>query len=413
MIIKARYVVPVEGDVIESGAVAIEKDRVVAVGPALDLDAPDAMDYGDAVICPGLVNAHTHLELGYLAGRVPPGADFADWLRRLVGTMAAEPQSRNQVLDAVREGIAQSIRSGVTMVGDITRAAAWSREALASSPIRGVSFGEVIAIGSRRQLLSERLRAATDRTFETTAMRIGLSPHSPYTVEPEAMRACAREAAAGGGGLPVCIHLAESREESAFTQSASGPLAEHLRELGVWDSQIPESECGPVELVARTGLLSPRTVVAHANYVTDADLGLIRESGAHVAYCPRTHHAFKHAPHRFGEMMASGINVCIGTDSLASNPSLSVLDELRFLRRRYSDISGEDLLAMGTIRGARALGYGSEAGSLVAGKFADLVVIPLEGVGPGVEWTSMFDSAREPVAVYVSGRLVFGSTDRD
>lgn len=411
MIIKARYVVPVEGDVIESGAVAIEKDRIVAVGPTADLDVPGATDYGHAVICPGLVNAHTHLELGYLAGRVPPGADFADWLRRLVGTMAAEPQSCNQVRDSMGAGIAQSIRSGVTMVGDITRAPAWSREALASSAIRGVSFGEVIAIGSRRHLLSERLRAATDRTFETTAMRIGLSPHSPYTVEPEAMRACAEEA--GSGELPVCVHLAETREESAFTQSASGPLAEHLRELGVWDSRIPESGCGPVELVARSGLLSPRTVVAHANYVTDADLVLIHKSGAHVAYCPRTHHAFHHAAHRFGEMMAAGINVCIGTDSLASNPSLSVLDELRFLRRRYRDISGEDLLAMGTMRGARALGYGSEAGSLVAGKFADLVVIPLEGYGPGVEWSSMFDSSCEPVAVYVSGRLVFGSSDGD
>ena len=390
MLIKARYVVPVDSPVIENGGVKIEGNKITAVGPAGKLSDDSITDYGDAVIFPGFVNAHTHLELTNCAGLVPPTSDFTDWLRRLVALTADQRGTREAVEAAVRAGIEQSISSGVTLIGDITRHPAWTRPVLAESSMRCVSFGEVIAIGTVRERLAERLDAALATDGEFDPVRLGVSPHAPYTVEPDGLRACADRAAAVGA--PLAIHLAETDEEAVFTHSRSGPFAEHLKALGVWDEAIPTSRCGPIELARRAGLLNPRTVIAHANYVSDADIDCIAKSGASVAYCPRTHDAFGHPPHRFRDMLAAGINVCIGTDSLASNPSLSILDELRFLRRRHPDLDPHALIELGTLRGARALGFQTETGSLTPGKLADLTVVPLEATRFPT-WESVLESS--------------------
>ncbi len=403
MIIKARYVVPVDRPAIEDGAVVIERGRIVAVGSARELPGRPAEDYGDAVICPGFVNAHTHLDLSRLAGRISPGPDFIAWLRRLMAMITAEPATRQRVHQAVRAGIAQSLESGVTMVGDITRTPQWTRQVLSASSLRGVSFGEVTAIGTRRQLLSERLDAALAEDWLYEHMKIGISPHAPYSVEPAGMRACAERA--DKCNAPLCIHLAETADEERFTRECEGPFADYLRGLGVWDELIPKSGRGPVELAKRTALLGKRTTIAHANYVTDADINRIAAGSASVAYCPRTHRAFEHAPHRFRDMLAAGINVCIGTDSLASNPSLSILDELRFLRREHADLTADEIIAMGTLHGARALGFADVAGSLTTGKMADLAVIPLDASNAAAGWNSIFESRQPPIAVYVSGEL--------
>ncbi len=401
MLLKSRYVVPVDAPVIENGAVAIRDGRITAVGPARELTDEAVIDYGDAVICPGFVNAHTHLELTHLAGRVSPSADFVTWLRDLTTIVVQEPPTRPQVQEAVQSGISQSLSAGVTTVGDITRQPARSREVLAESILRGVSFGEVIALGTLRDRLSSRLDAAASPEHQTERIRAGISPHAPYTVEPEAMRACARRA--DDLATPLCIHLAESPDEDTFTRLGEGRFAEFLRRVGIWDDQIPVSGCSPVELAAQTGLLRPGTIVAHANYVSDGDLDLIAGGACSVAYCPRTHRAFGHPPHRFRDMVARGINVCLGTDSLASNPSLSILDELRFLRREHRDLVAEELLALGTLRGAQALGFAAVTGSITLGKSADLAVIPLAPSRPAARWDSILDSAQPPSPVYVSG----------
>jgi len=398
MMVKSRYVVPVDGPVIENGAVVIRDGRIAAVGRANDLTASPAIDYGDAVVCPGFVNAHTHLELTLLAGAAPPSPDFVDWLKRLTRLLMEQPATEENVAAAVRAGIVQLLAAGVTTIGDITRRPAWSRGPLAASPVRAVSFGEVIATGRLRTQLHERLQAAASTQHENTGLRIGISPHAPYTVEPDGLRTCA--ARAMRMGAPLCIHLAETADEEAFTRKGQGRFVEFLQELGIWDDDVPAAHCSPVELCRSAGILGPKTLIAHGNYVSDADVGIIAESGASVAYCPRTHHAFGHAPHRFREMLKAGINVCIGTDSLASNPSLSILDELRFLRRSHPDLASHDLMKMGTLRGAAALGFEDEVGSLTVGKAADLVVIPIED---GAEWGSMLESTRTPVAVYIDG----------
>ena len=397
MILAARYIVPVDGPVIEDGAVTIERGRIISVGPAGEAAAPDA-DFGQSVICPGFINAHTHLELTDLAGRVEPGDSFVDWLYGLVSLRRQSPPSEAQVRAAVREGVSQSLAAGVTRVGDITTSATLTRKVLVRSRLSGVSFGEVIAIGLLRGELSQRLDRALAGPNETSSWRWGVSPHAPYTVEPEAMRACATCAAERG--RPLSIHLAESPDEAAFTGSRGGAFPAYLRKLGVWDDGIVSAGCSPVELAAGAGLLTDRTVIAHGNYVSVDDVAILVRSGASVAYCPRTHAAFGHAPHPFRAMLAAGVNVCVGTDSLASNPSLSVLDELRFLRRHHPDVPPEMLLAMGTLRGAAALGLADECGSLTPGKAADLVVLPL---GRAEAWDAMLERECSPVAVYVAG----------
>ena len=150
------------------------------------------------------------------------------------------------------------------------------------------------------------------------------------------------------------------------------------------------------------GVLGPQTVLAHANYVSDSDIALIAASGASVAYCPRTHAAFGHPPHRFRDMLRAGVNVCLGTDSLASNPSLSILDELRLLQSKCHDVAPEDLLALGTLRGACALGFSHAVGSLTPGKSADFAVIPLPATAP--TWDETLNSRNAPAAVYVQGQ---------
>lgn len=403
MIIKARYVVPVDRPAIENGAVVIERGRIAAFGSAKEFPGQPAEDYGDAVICPGFVNAHTHFDLSTLAGRISPGPDFIAWLQRLMAIITAEPATPERVHRAVRAGVAQSLESGVTMVGDITRTPQWTREVLSASPLRGVSFGEVTAIGIRRQLLSEQLDAALVEDWRSERMKIGISPHAPYTLEPAGMLACAERA--HKCNALVCIHLAETADEERFTRECEGPFADYLRGLGVWDELIPTSGCRPVELAKRTGLLGRRTMIAHANYVTDADINRIAAGSASVAYCPRTHRAFEHTPHRFRDMLAAGINVCVGTDSLASNPSLSILDELRFLRREHADLTADEIIALGTLRGARALGFADVAGSLTVGKMADLAIISLDASNAAAGWDSIFESRQPPIAVYVSGEL--------
>jgi len=404
MILKARYVVPVEGPVIENGAVAIEGPTILAVGRTDDVaGSGPTVDYGDAVIGPGFVNAHTHLELSLLRGRVPPSRDFADWLRRLMAELISIGPDVEYVTSAVREGVIESLRGGVTTVGDITRHPRLTRPVLAGSPVRAVSFGEVAAIGNRRELLADRLEAAISTEHRTERFRVGVSPHSPYTLEPEGLRACAE--CSEQLDLPMCIHLAETPDEERFTRLGEGTLVEHLRTLGIWDDQIPIAGFGPIELADRMGVLTPKTLVAHANYVSDEDIERLRRSRASVAYCPRTHHAFGHSPHRFVEMMAAGINVCAGTDSLASNPSLSILDELRFLHRIRPAVDPATLLAMGTIRGARALGLEKRVGSLKSGKLADIVVFPVRPTAPTSVYEKLLESDTQPIAVYTGGRF--------
>jgi aminodeoxyfutalosine deaminase len=381
-VLRAKFVAPIASPVIEDGFVAIDAGRIVSFGrfDAAAFASRDVKDLGEVVLLPGLVNAHTHLEFSHASPGEPPRS-FGEWLQRIVKrrTAASPEEHAAGVARAAVDGAAECLRFGVTTIGDISRECDVTRRVLQSSALSIVSFGEVQALAQRRVLLEERLAVAVDTTFASDRLTIGISPHAPYTVEPDAYRRCVEMARERN--LPICTHLAESPEESLFLTHQTGPLRELWDALGSWDYEVPRWPGSPIELAQATGLLDVAPLLAHVNYATDAELGTLAATDASVVWCPRTHDYFGHPPHRWREMLARGINVCIGTDSRASSPDLNVVDDLRLVNRQSPEVAVETLWEMVTTRAARGL-QRSDVGAIERGMRANLVTFEVRGAEP-------------------------------
>lgn len=390
--------------IIRHGAVLMVVDRIDDVGTAgvLATAHPDAMvhDCGDAVVMPGLINAHAHLELSDLP-RPPQSGSLADWLIEVIKASPRESDIE-RVGRAVASGISQCLRFGVTTIGDITRQPALSRPILAASSLRAVSFGEVQAMARRRHLLDARLATAGDRSHESDRLRMGLSPHAPYSVEPQAYARCIQLARAEG--LLLATHLAESADEGSFLADHSGPFRNLWDFLNDWDDAVPRFAGGPIRFANSLGLLDIPAVLAHVNYCDDTELALLAAGRASVVYCPRTHAYFGHPPHRWRDMLAAGVNVAVGTDSLASAPDLNVIEDLRLLRRTVPDAPPADLWQLVTLRAARALQMEDVVGSLTHRKAADLVAF---SAGAGDDPLSfVLDNPLLPSHVWIAGQPI-------
>jgi cytosine/adenosine deaminase-related metal-dependent hydrolase len=383
--LRARQVFPVDAAPIEDGAVTIEGERIASVGSAHGVGACDAvLDLGNAAILPGLVNAHTHLEFSDLTqplGR--PGMAFPDWIRAVVA------HRRSKVGDSLREspslerrnavaaGLAESLRGGVTTLGEIATAG-WLAEPFGDSPVAATVFFELI--GLRRELIEERLSSATDHLLSTStdaerSWRPGLSPHAPYSVHPQLLAHCIKLARQSAS--PVAFHLAESRAEIELLRDGSGPFRELLIELGAWDETAIPRGTRPLDylkLLAR----APRALVIHGNYLAEDEIAELARQAATMSlvYCPRTHAYFGHEPYPLARLLERGVNVALGTDSRASNPDLSLLGEMRHVAAR-GDVPPATAFRLGTLNGAKALGLDHQIGSITAGKQADLCVMNL------------------------------------
>jgi cytosine/adenosine deaminase-related metal-dependent hydrolase len=235
-----------------------------------------------------------------------------------------------------------------------------------------VSYGEIQAMARRRGLLEERFAAAADTLCESEHLRIGVSPHAPYTVEAEGYARCL--AFAKAMDRPLATHLAETAEEATFLADHTGPFR-HLWEVGVnaWDDSVPRFAGGPIRFASEIGLLDYPTLLAHVNYCDDDELSILADGKASVVYCPRTHEFFGHPPHRWREMLACGINVAAGTDSCASSPDLNLVDDLRLLHRLAPEISPVEIWEMATTRAAKAVAM-ADVGAIGAGCRADFAV---------------------------------------
>lgn len=377
------------------------------------------------VLIPGLINAHTHLELSFARGLIPPPRHFADWVLQLVELLPSEDEAERRICTATRDGVRECLTSGVTTAGDISRFTALTRRTLAETPLRTVSYGEITALGRSRDFLEKRLSVATDRSLESRRLDIGLSPHAPYSVEGPALRRIVDAAIAER--MPLAMHLAELAEESEFLSSLDGPLGrdwELMKRLDLLDNRIPLSPAGPVGWAAEWGLLKrdegtmPAVVLAHCNYLSDADISQIAAARASVAFCPRTHDYFGHSAeseHPWRRLQAAGVNVCLATDSLASNPDLSLLREAQWLLNRHPSISPNLLLEMMTTAGAAAIGLAGRAGSLHAGCHADILAFSPPGASCGsaqavAEW--LVKTAAMPSGVWVAGEPVLQESDK-
>ena len=364
--------------VIRGGAVVFDAATILAVGDdkALRKEHPSAqiVEAGQAVILPGLVNAHAHLELTHLDRPATPPADLASWIIELQSRASVpEDQVAATIGGAVAEGVAQCLRFGVTAVGDISQRCDLTRPLLKDGPVRVVSYGEVLAMGQRRRLLEERLGRAIDDVHGTHWLRMGVSPHAPYSVEPAGFRRCLEEAQRLD--LPLATHLAETAEEAEFLASHAGPLRSIWDRVGGFDEDVPTFSGGPIRLARWLGLLDEsRTVLAHVNWCDDEELDVLASGRASVVYCPRTHAYFNHPPHRWREMLARGVNVAVGTDSTASSPDLNPVDDLRLLHRIVPEVPPATLWRLATLNAARAVGLDRECGSITPGKRPDFGV---------------------------------------
>ncbi len=423
-LICADAVVPMEGrgeGILERGGVVVGGGRIMGVGTVRALREQFGAlseEYVAGVMLPGLVNAHTHLELGYQRAPVERPAYFTDWVGMLMRNYP-EPEALERVVTkAMREGVAESLRAGVTTVGDISRHCALTRRILSAGPLRVVSFGEVIGLGKMRERRTAYAEAAVDRTFESATLTAGLSPHAPYTTEGPTLKQVVELAVAGG--YPVTMHVAELREEADFLRDGGGRLGDWAVMKNIMDAEVPQFAGGPMRWAEEWGLLGENgaakkvpVVLAHVNYCDDAELAILTKSGASVAYCPRTRAYFGHDDlqshlganeHRYREMLAAGVNVCLGTDSSASNPDLSVLREAALLSHR-DELGAYEAMELVTRRGANALGL--DAGVLAAGMLADIVIFPGRAAAT-VEDTlkGILQAGGEAVAVWVGGARV-------
>jgi cytosine/adenosine deaminase-related metal-dependent hydrolase len=364
--LKARWLFPVEGPPLEGGTLTLLGEQIVAFEGSSR--RPVDVDLGDVAILPGFVNAHTHLDLSGLRGRHSPGGDFTDWLRDVI--QHRRGLSPEQVTAAIDLGLAESLASGTTLLGDISpQGLSWPLVANAS--LWGVVFYELLGLPRPRMRQAWNDAETWLQTHPATATcRPGLSPHAPYSVRAALFRAIA--SSARRHHVPVAIHLAETQAERLLLEQQRGPFVDFLAGLGVYD---PDGLVRNPEKLLHTFAEVAPVLFVHANYL---DRAASIPPGNAIVYCPRTHAAFGHAPHPFREYLAAGVRVALGTDSLASNPDLSILAEARFLHQRFPDVAGAALLHMATLAGAEALGRHRQTGSLVPGKSADLVVLPVE-----------------------------------
>jgi 5-methylthioadenosine/S-adenosylhomocysteine deaminase len=411
--VNARWVLPVTAPAIPNGTVVVDGDRIVWVGRRDAAPAGDDLDAGDCLLMPGLVNVHTHLELTALRGAIDE-VEFPRWIRSLVRARR-EALTDEQLYAAACSGIAEGLRAGITTFADTCDSGVALR-ALRAMGARGIMYQEVFGPDPAQcaeSLASLRDKVARHCVDQTPLVRVGVSPHAPYSVSDElfaATSAWAREER-----LPLAIHAAESPDESALVRDGDGGFADALRARGI--AVAPRGRT-PIEMLERAGALTPETLLIHCVSVDAADTDLIARRGCGVAHCPASNAKLGHGIAPLADLLAAGIDVGLGSDSMASNDRMDILEEARlalmFQRvraRRGTALSAQTALELATIGGARALRMDRAIGSLEPGKCADLAAFSLAGpsgcaVGDPVAGAVFALTGRDARLVLVGGRVL-------
>ncbi len=407
--IQARYVYPVEGPPIENGSLTIDQGRIGWVGEASE--RPGDMDLGNVAIVPGFVNAHTHLELEKLTGNGHSrDVDEVAWLRRVVEQKRAGTDASKRL--AVGRNLEASLVAGTTFLADTTTAGlSWDQ--VAQAPLRAVVFAETIGLKRERGLETSQaawqwLSSIRPEAQVAACARPGLSPHAPYSTSGWLYHKAA------ASRMPLSTHLAEMPEELRLLKHRDGPLRRFLEDLDAWDDDWEPIGPRPADYVRKGELRNADWLIAHGTYFEPGDFWQFRPEAAPdghrvaVAFCPRTHARFGHAPHPYRSLLERGAIVCMGTDSLASSPSLSILDEVRFLHRQDQSLSGELLLTMATLFGAWALRAETTTGSLKPGKSADLAIVSLPDREEADPYILLWESDQPVVSTVFEGDFVNG-----
>lgn len=426
-ILAADHVLPISSEPIVDGAVAIDGDRIVAVGSEAEITKqfPHAHvnDFGIAAILPGFVNCHSHLEATSMRGALDTVEhDFKSWLLKLNEIRAG--LSLEDIEAAARLGATEGARAGVTCFGDIGRFGEAGLNALKSVGLRGVLFQETefSPDNATAEEDVEKLKSKIDalRENSTELVEVGVSPHSPYTVSRRLFELIAEHAS--GENLKVTIHAAESAGEKALLESGAGFFAKFYERMGVsWE--VPHATS--IEFLERTGILRTHPLLAHCVTVSDSDIDIIAATGSAIAHCPKSNAKFGHGYAPLEKFLDAGIAVGLGSDSVASNNVCDLLEESRFAalvarnqphRNRF--IGAREVLDAATRGGAKALRLEDKIGTLEVGKHADIAVVSLANPAQDpindVEAALVFSSnARDVVMTMVGGKIVFESRSKD
>ncbi|MCU0770568.1 MAG: amidohydrolase family protein [Verrucomicrobia bacterium] len=400
LLLRARVALPIASRPIRDAGILISGRRIAAIGRWRAVARGHTgrrIDLGDALVLPGLINAHCHLDYTHMAGLFAPTRHFTDWIKQI--TVTKQTWSDDEFRDSWLAGADMLLRTGTTTVGDIEVVPGLLPGVWRRTPLRVFSFLEMTGIRSRRDpgaILDEARRQI--RVLPRGRCHAWLSPHAPYSTKPELL---ARSAEVSRQlGWPMTTHVAESASEYEMFARGRGEMYRWLKR-----NERDMSDCGhgsPVKQLHRSGVLGPHLLAIHVNYLGRGDARLLGESGTHVVHCPHSHTYFQHRAFPYEPLRAAGVNLCLGTDSLASTQpqpgtpaELSLFAEMREFALRHPKVAPATLLRMVTVNAAKALGQAGRLGELSAGAEADLVAVPFDG--------SARDAAR--AAVHFDGHV--------
>jgi cytosine/adenosine deaminase-related metal-dependent hydrolase len=359
------------------------------------------------VLVPGFVDAHAHLELGGLEGKLPRRGSFADWIRALI--RERRHLSPSDLRAAARAGARRLLAGGTTAVGDIDSSGA-AEAALAQTPLRARVYREALDAGDGAR--GEAALARVARTFEPGSARErilpGLSPHAPYTVGDPLLRSL--RALSVRRRWPLAVHWAETEEETLWLARGRGPFAKLLAPRA--SPRRGRSRLDGLSMLDAARLLSPRLALIHGNHPRKGDRERVARAGAALVHCPGTHAFFRREPFDLDAWLRSGVGVALGTDGLSSNADLDLRREMALLRRAHPGLEPARVLAMATSAGARAIGLEGAIGRLAPRAFADVCAHAF----PGASAAEMRDPRRivdaltagrsAVVAAWIGGRRV-------
>ena len=368
---RAAWVLPIDRPPIKGGVVSVDRGRITAVGDASNVGGA-VEDLGNIAILPGLVNAHTHLELSWMRGQVPPSTSMPAWAASLLAlrrTVSHEPP------EPIVSAVAEARATGTSLVGDVTNTLA-TYDPLLDARLSAALFRELLGFSAPDP--DAAVAAAQQQIAELTPagwLRPSIVPHAPYSVSPALLRSIAKASA----GKPVSVHLGESAQEIEFLRSGTGEWRTLLESLGVWNPSWIPPACGPVEYLASHDLVNDRLLAVHGVQFVDDDLARLRAARATIVTCPRSNRWTGAGAPPVDRFYASGVRVAIGTDSLASVEDLNLFHEIAEVRRLARAVPASRILRSATLDGAEALGFETELGTLAPGKRAELLAVSVPG----------------------------------
>lgn len=364
---KAGWVIIDPWTIIENGYVRIENGSVAEVGQGRGpVNSGTLIDCGPGAILPGLINAHTHLELTALKGATNTSAGLIDWVESVI-RLRAEMNPR-QIIESASQGLESIRTSGTVLIGEIASLGI-TRELFETSPVNGVWFREYLG-----SVFPTERKAGIGRSFSAPDKSYSVSGHAPHTTAPDLLVALKKMA--DRNQLPFGLHLAESSAEVEFLVKGEGDWADfmHRRDIDVGQWPLPGKR--PVPYCDQLNLLDEKTLAVHLLECDSRDIAILADCGVRACLCPRSNMILHKKLPDIPAMLAAGIRPCLGTDSLASNETLSLFDEMAFVARKFPALAPADILAMATINGAAALGFANRFGRLVPGATARFLYVP-------------------------------------